>query len=104
MPSVVASIHARSEERVYMSVLVVSHGTTHLEPGLEVPATPSSFRAQSSGSTAHSVVDYVCVYASSKAQNRIEYESFEPIGVVRTVFIISILVHKHTIEISGRRV
>ena len=28
-------------------------------------------------STAHSVVGYVCVYASSKAQNRIEYESLE---------------------------
>ena len=59
-----------------------------------------TFRVATRVSTAHSVVDYVCVYASSKAQNRIEYESFEPIGVVRTVFIISI--HKHTIEIAGR--
>ena len=51
-------------------------------------------------SNAHSVVDYVCVYASSKAQKRIEYESLAPMGVVRTAFIIYI--HTDTIEIAGR--
>ena len=60
----------------------------------------STVRVATRVSNAHSVVDYVCVYASSKAQNRIEYESLAPMGVVRTVFIISI--HTHAIEIAGR--